>query len=47
MKDKILHKATEMFLSLGFKSVTMDDIANELGVSKKRFTIILEIKQTW
>ena len=35
MKDKILHKATEMFLSLGFKSVTMDDIANELGVSKK------------
>ncbi|WP_347173402.1 TetR/AcrR family transcriptional regulator [Polaribacter uvawellassae] len=35
MKDKILHKATEMFLNLGFKSVTMDDIANELGVSKK------------
>ena len=24
-----------MFLSLGFKSVTMDDIANEIGVSKK------------
>jgi predicted transcriptional regulator len=35
MKDKILFKATEMFLNLGFKSVTMDDIANELGVSKK------------
>ena len=35
MKDKILEKATEMFLNLGFKSVTMDDIANELGVSKK------------
>lgn len=24
-----------MFLSLGFKSVTMDDIANKLGISKK------------
>lgn len=35
MKETILQKATEMFLSLGFKSVTMDDIANELGISKK------------
>ena len=35
MKEKILHSATEMFLNLGFKSVTMDDIARGLGVSKK------------
>jgi AcrR family transcriptional regulator len=35
MKETILKKATEMFLSLGFKSVTMDDIAAELGISKK------------
>jgi len=35
MKEKILHSATEMFLDHGFKSVTMDDIANNLGVSKK------------
>lgn len=35
MREKILHKAGEMFLKLGFKSVTMDDIAAELGVSKK------------
>jgi AcrR family transcriptional regulator len=35
MKEAILKKATEMFLSLGFKSVTMDDIAAELGISKK------------
>ncbi|MCH3881637.1 MULTISPECIES: TetR/AcrR family transcriptional regulator [Tenacibaculum] len=35
MKDKLLHTATEMFLNLGFKSVTMDDIAKEIGVSKK------------
>jgi predicted transcriptional regulator len=35
MKDKIIHKATEMFINLGFKSITMDDIANEMGISKK------------
>ena len=35
MKDDILHRATELFLNLGFKSVTMDDLANELGISKK------------
>jgi len=35
MKDQILLKATEMFLTLGFKSVTMDDIAAEMGISKK------------
>ncbi len=35
MKNKIIHKATELFMKLGFKSVTMDDIANEMGISKK------------
>ncbi|TCI94222.1 TetR/AcrR family transcriptional regulator [Tenacibaculum sp. M341] len=35
MRDKILEKAGEMFLNLGFKSVTMDDIARELAISKK------------
>jgi AcrR family transcriptional regulator len=35
MKDKILKKAIDLFLNYGFKSVTMDDIANELGISKK------------
>jgi AcrR family transcriptional regulator len=35
MKEKIINKAEELFLTLGFKSVTMDDIANELGISKK------------
>jgi len=35
MREKILNKATEMFLELGFKSVTMDDIAENLGISKK------------
>lgn len=35
MKDKIINKASEMFLKLGFKSVTMDDIAGEMSISKK------------
>ncbi|MEZ4810042.1 MAG: TetR/AcrR family transcriptional regulator [Allomuricauda sp.] len=35
MREKIIHKATELFLNLGFKSVTMDDLANEMGISKK------------
>ena len=35
MREKILHRATDLFLSLGFKSVTMDDLANEMGISKK------------
>lgn len=35
MKDKILEIASDLFLSLGFKSVTMDDIANKMGISKK------------
>ena len=35
MKENILNKATDLFLNLGFKSVTMDDLAHELGISKK------------
>ena len=35
MREQIIHKSAELFLSLGFKSVTMDDIANEMGISKK------------
>ena len=35
MRDKILIGASDLFLNYGFKSVTMDDIANKLGISKK------------
>jgi len=35
MKEKIIAKATDLFLKLGFKSVTMDDIAEEMCISKK------------
>lgn len=35
MREQIIHKSAELFLTLGFKSVTMDDIANEMAISKK------------
>ncbi|HUH29403.1 TetR/AcrR family transcriptional regulator [Gelidibacter sp.] len=44
MREKIINKATELFLTLGFKSVTMDDIANELGISKKTIYVHFENK---
>lgn len=34
-REKILAKASEMFLSVGVKNVTMDSIASELGISKR------------
>lgn len=34
-KEKILNKTGDSFLKFGFKSFTMDDIANDLGISKK------------
>lgn len=35
MKEQIIKKATDLFLKLGFKSVTMDDIASAMCISKK------------
>ncbi|RAJ25930.1 TetR family transcriptional regulator [Gelidibacter algens] len=44
MREKIINIATELFLTLGFKSVTMDDIANEMGISKKTIYVHFENK---
>jgi AcrR family transcriptional regulator len=44
MKRSILQKAAELFLKYGFKSVTMDDIASELGMSKKTIYANFETK---
>jgi AcrR family transcriptional regulator len=33
--QKILHGAAELFMRIGIKSVSMDDLARELGISKK------------
>ena len=35
MKSRILFKGTQLFFRYGIKSVTMDSIASELGISKK------------
>jgi TetR/AcrR family transcriptional regulator, cholesterol catabolism regulator len=35
MKDRIQEKANDLFTRYGFKSITMDEIASQLGVSKK------------
>ncbi len=35
VNEKILKKATEMFLTYGVRNVTMDALAGELGVSKR------------
>jgi AcrR family transcriptional regulator len=35
LKEKILKKAIDLFINFGFKSVTMDDIASEMHISKK------------
>src|SRR5205809_5177908 len=34
-KDRILEKAHELFMRYGIRSVSMDDIAAQLGMSKK------------
>jgi AcrR family transcriptional regulator len=39
---KIITKASDMFLKLGFKSITMDDIASEMCISKKKLFTFLK-----
>jgi AcrR family transcriptional regulator len=34
-RDRIQEKANEMFMRYGIRSVSMDDIAGQLGMSKK------------
>src|SRR6266851_1220112 len=34
-KERILEKATQLFMRYGIRSITMDEIAAQLGISKK------------
>ncbi len=34
-KERILQKATDLFMRYGIRSITMDEIAGQLGISKK------------
>lgn len=45
IKNKLIQTADEMFMRLGIKSVSMDDIARELGVSKKTVYQFVENKR--
>jgi AcrR family transcriptional regulator len=42
MKEKIISKAKDMFISLGFKSITMDDIAGEMCISKNNLQVFCQ-----
>jgi AcrR family transcriptional regulator len=43
-QEKWLKRAEEMFLRYGIKSLTMDDVARELGISKKTLYSFVESK---
>lgn len=44
MENEILAKATKLFLENGYKTVTMDDIASELNISKKTIYVYFSSK---
>jgi AcrR family transcriptional regulator len=44
MKERIIETSGRLFMRYGVKSITMDDIAKELGISKKPFINIFQIK---
>lgn len=45
VKDKILAKASEMFLTYGIKNVTMDNLVSELGISKRTLYELFKDKE--
>lgn len=45
MKNKIMQRAAASFMKYGFRSVSMDDIARELGISKKTLYQYFENKE--
>jgi len=45
IKERILSKAEEMFFQFGFSKVTMDEIAAELGMSKKTLYKFFQSKE--
>lgn len=44
VKDRILHKANDLFFRYGVRSITMDEIAAQCGVSKKTIYQFFEDK---
>lgn len=46
LEDRIRSKTLELFMKLGLRSVSMDDIARELGMSKKTIYKFFENKES-
>lgn len=46
MKERILQKARDLFMRYGFRSVTMDEIAGQMGISKKTLYQFFEDKDS-
>ncbi len=44
LKQQVLDKSKSLFMRYGIKSVTMDDIAREMGISKKTLYQVVENK---
>ena len=44
IEQQILAKSTELFIKYGLKNLTMDEIARELGMSKKTIYLYCEKK---
>lgn len=44
MKEKIIKESTQLFFRHGIRSITMDDIAKEIGISKKTLYLHFENK---
>ena len=45
LQEKLITTATEMYMRLGIRSVSMDDVAREMGVSKKTIYTVIDNKE--
>lgn len=46
-RQRIKAEAGMLLMKYGLRSMSMDDIAAHLGMSKKQFTCIIQIKKNW
>ena len=46
LKDRIIETASEAFTAHGIKSITMDDIAASLGISKRTLYEVFQDKES-
>ena len=45
IREQLIRSATELYMRLGIRSVSMDDIAREMGVSKKTIYTVVDNKE--